>query len=290
MIIKFAIHLGIVSKKSLCENFAQYDPEMLVEFLLSVKLCDKITHKMMEMTNLSPKDTDDAENELFFFPALMSYNKRPVMSSDMDSNERVDDNIIVLDKPFQFGWYLQCSNKHSFLSPHFLHLLILHLAYQYSLPKLSHNPHDLRCTIWSTGILWNSEYGVKTLVELVNDSQSVILLMSSQKELEHNMIPLRRRVITDVLSIREEICPSVHVKEYIIDPSQLDYPIDKPSSLVLYDIEAIALCIAQNKPCVISYTKNCRGEYDSKGLKDLLPLEYDRGQDMSIFVGRDIEV
>ena len=259
-------------------------------FLLSVKLCDKITHKMMEMTNLSPKDADNAENELFFFPALMSYNKRPVMSFDMNSNERVDDNIIVLDKSFQFGWHLQCSNKHSFLSPRFLHLLILRLAYQYSLPKLSHNPHDLRCTIWSTGILWNSEYGIKTLVELVNDSQSVILLMSSQKELEHNMIPLRRRVIIDILSIREEICPSVHVKEYIIDPSQLDYPIDKPSSLVLYDIEAIALCIAQNKPCVVSYTKNCRGEYDSKGLKDLLPLEYDRGQDMSIFVGRDIEV
>ena len=104
------------------------------------------------------------------------------------------------------------------------------------------------------------------------------------------MIPLRRRVIIDILSIRGEICPSVHVKEYVIDPSQLDYPIDNPSSLVLYDIEGIALCIAQNKPCVVSYTKNCRGEYDSKRLKDLLPLEYDRGQDMSIFVGRDIEV
>ena len=55
--------------------------------------------------------------------------------------------------------------------------------------------------------------------------------------------------------IKEQVCPSVHVKEYVIDPSQLDYPIDKPSSLVLYDIEGIASCIALNKPCVVSYNK-----------------------------------
>ena len=77
----------------------------------------------------------------------------------------------------------------------------------------------------------------------------------------------------------------------MIDPSQLDYPIDKPSSLVLYDIEGIASCVALNKPCVLSYNK-CDGsaDYVEKEISELFPYEHDSGCDMSVFIGRDIEV
>ena len=263
---------------------------MLVEFLSSMKLCDRMTPEMMEKTNLSPSSGDTAEGELLFFPSLMSYNTRPVMSSrPYLNNGQHKDNAAVIDEPFQFGWCLQCEDEHSFLSPHFLHLLILHLVYQYALPESSENPHNLRCTIWSTGIIWNSEYGVQTLLELVDDSRSIIMLMSVKEELEQNMVALRRKVIADVLLIKEQICPSVHVKEFVIDNPQLDYPIDKPSSLVLYDIEGIALCIAHKKPSVLSYNKSREREYSvEKKISDLFP--YDTGRDMSVFVGRDIEV
>ena len=265
---------------------------MLVEFLSSMKLCDQMTSKILEMTNLSQSSNDSAEGELLFFPSLMSYNTRPVMSSKPYLNDgQHKDSAAIIDEPFQFGWCLQCNDEHSFLSPHFLHLLILHLAYQYAQPQSSENPHNLMCTIWSTGIMWNSEYGVQTLLELVDNGQSVIMLMSVKKGLEHNMVALRRKVIPDVLSIREESCPSVHVKEYVIDPSQLDYPIDKPSSLVLYDIEGIASCIVLNQPCVLSYNKGGeKANYVEKEMSDLFPYEYDSGCDMSVFVGRDIAV
>ena len=266
---------------------------MLVEFLSSMKLCDRITPEILKITNLSPSSNDSAEGELLFFPSLMSYNTRPVMSSkpNLNDGQHKDINPAVVDKPFQFGWCLQCDDEHTFLSPHFLHLLILHLAYQYALQKSSENPHNLRCTIWSTGIMWNSGYGVQTLLELVDNSQSVMMLMSVEKELEQNLVALRKHVIGDVLSIKEQVCPSVHVKEYVIDPSQLDYPIDKPSCLVLYDIEGIASCITLDKPCVVSYNKcGKRANYVEKKLSDLFPYEYDSGCDMSVFVGRDIEV
>ena len=265
---------------------------MLVEFLSSMKLCDQITPEILKMTNLSPSSNDSAEGELLFFPSLMSYNTRPIMSSKPYLNDgQYKDNAAVIDEPFQFGWCLQCNDEHSFLSPHFLHLLILHLAYQYALQKSSQNPHNLRCTIWSTGIIWNSEYGVQTLLEIVDDSQSVIMLMSVKKGLEYNMVTLRKQVIGDVLSIKEQVCPSVHVKEYVIDPSQLDYPIDKSSILVLYDIEGIASCVALNKPCVVSYNKGGENaDYVLKKLSDLFPYEYHSGRDLSVFVGRDIEV
>ena len=228
----------------------------------------------------------------FFFPGLMSYNTRPVMSSKPYLNDgQHKDNAAVIDEPLQFGWCLQCNDEHGFLSIHFLHSLIHHLAYQYALPESSENPHNLRCTIWSTGIMWNSGCGVQTLLELVDHSQSVIMLMSVKKELEQSMVTLRKQVIGDVLSIKEQVCPSVHVKEYVIDPSQLDYPIDKPSSLVLYDIEGIASSIALNQPCVVSYNKGGeRADYVEKRISDLFPYEYDSRHDMSVFVGRDIEV
>ena len=262
---------------------------MLIEFLLSMELCDRITPEMMKMTNLSPKDSDSTEGNLLFFPALMSYHKQPVMSSKISSIEPLEDNAIVIDEPFQFGWSLQCSGEHTFFSPRFLHLLILHLAYHHALPKSLHKPHDRKCTIWSTGILWNNEYGVRTLVELVN-SQSVLLLMSSMEGLEQNMISLRKSVISEILSLKEEICSSVQADEYIIDPSKLDYPIDRPSHLVLYDIAGIASCVALNQPCVVSCNVNNQNQYSNIRLSNLFPMEYSAGPNMSIFVGRDIEV
>ena len=91
--------------------------------------------------------------------------------------------------------------------------------------------------------------------------------MSSQEGLQLNMIPLRRRVIADVLSIKQEACPSFKVNKFIIRPSQLDYPIEKPFNKCMHTSSYV-----EEKMC------------------NLFPLEYNRGQDMSVFVGRDIEV
>ena len=102
--------------------------------------------------------------------------------------------------------------------------------------------------------MWSSGYCVNTLVELVDDSQCVILLMSSQEGLQRNMISVRRAVITDILSIQQECCPSVQPKEFVIDPSELQYPIDKPLSLLLFDVKEVASCVFNRKAGVTSYT------------------------------------
>ena len=188
---------------------------------------------------------------------------------------------------FQFGWCLLCTtNPWQDFSPSFLHLLILRLAYLPELLKTQDNPHDRRCTLWSTGIMWCSQLGITILVELVDDSKCVILLMSSQEGLQHNMLSVRRAVITDIASLQQECCPSIQPKEFVINPSQLHYPIDNPSSLVLYDIEGIASAVFHSKPCVISWNKS----NEMMKLCDLFPMEHNRGKDISIFRGRNIEV
>ena len=239
-----------------------------------MKLCMEITPDMLVYSNMESKpqnDSNNVEDKLLFIPALIRNVQRPAHK---------------MSEKIQFGWCLQCSNSHQFFLPRFLHTLHLHLAYQYALPKTAGNPHHRRCTIWTDGILWSDNEGVQTLVEIVDNSQCVLLLMSCVNGYERNMVKLRMEVIKDILSDQKDTCPRLELQEFIIDPSQLDYPIDKPSSLTLYDIEHIASCVLLKKPFIISY-KNT-GERGIK-VSDLLPYEPINSA-LSVFAGRNPEV
>ena len=236
-----------------------------------MKLSMEITSDMLIYSNLQQKQSENSnviQEKLLFIPALIHSIPRPH----------------VMSGTIQFGWCLQCSNPHQFFLPRFLHVLLLHLAYQYALSKTANNPHHRRCTIWTNGILWSDVYGVQTLVEIVDNSQCVLLLMSCLEGLEHNMIKLRNKVIKGILSHQKETCPRLELQEFIIDPSQLDYPIDKPSSLTLYDIEHIASCVVRKQPCVVPHNVHDK----SIKISDLLP--YDYNSVLSIFAGRDPQV
>ena len=261
---------GIVTQSALTQMFPDLDPEMLIHFLCYMKLSMEITSDMLIYTNLQRKHpkTSMGEEKYLFIPALICNVQRPHAMSGI----------------IQFGWCLQCSNPHQFFLPRFLHLLLLHFGYQYVLPKTANNPHHRRCTIWTNGILW-SDGGVQTLVEIVDNSQCVLLLMSCEQEFEHNMIKLRQEVIKDILSHQKETCPRLELQEFIIDPSQLDYPIEKPSSLTLYDIEHVALYVVMKKAFVMSY----KGDNVIK-ISDLLLFEHINPDTLSVFAGRTPEV
>ena len=263
--ICFHYNTGIITRSALTRMFRKYDSEMLIHFLSYMKLSMEITSDMLMYTNLQRKQPENpmVEEKYLFIPALIRNVPRPHKMSGT----------------IQFGWCLQCSNPHQFFLPHFLHVLLLHLAYQYALPKTADNR---RCTIWTNGILWSDNDGVQTLVEIVDNSRCVLLLMSCELGFEHNMIKLRKDVIKDILSHQKHICPRLELQEFIIDPSQLHYPIDKPSSLTLYDIENIAFSVVRNTPFVVSYNVQ---DKRSK-LSDLLPHEYNNGSELSVLAGR----
>ena len=234
-----------------------------------MKLSKEITSDMLIYSNLQQKHSENSntmQEKLLFIPALIHSIPRPRSMSGT----------------IQFGWCLQCSNPHQFFLSHFLHVLLLHLAYQYALQ----NPHHRQCTIWTSGIIWSDD-GVQTLVEIVDNSQCVLLLMSCLEGLEHNIIKLRQQVIKDILSHQKDTCPRLELQEFIIDPSQLDYPIDKPSSLTLYDVEHIALCILLKNIVATPY-KN-EGKVGIK-ISDLFPCERINPDTLSVFAGRNPEV
>ena len=89
---------------------------MLIAFLQSMKLCEKLDASLLEVTNLTLRQEDALcdSGQLLFFPALVA-EERP-------------QNI---EKLFIIGWSLKVIAGHS-LSVRFLHIILLYLAYQYS--------------------------------------------------------------------------------------------------------------------------------------------------------------
>ena len=275
-----ASNTGIISLSSLSQLFPQYSSDMLVVFLQYMELCQEISQDFLTFTNLMIKEeelSDETKTRLLFFPALIRNSEGPQ----------------EICEAFRFGWCLQCSNSHQFFVPRFLHVLLLHLAYYYALPKTESSIPNLHrlCDIWKNGIHWLDTRGVETIVELVDNSQCVVLLMSCKQGLEHNTVERRKEVISEITSLQKHICCSLEVEEFVIDPDDLEYPIIKPSERTLYNMKLISSCIIHQEPCVL----------DSKGHKhrlvqELLPFEpsdniySSGGRRVSVFAGRDPEV
>jgi hypothetical protein len=60
---------------------------------------------------------------------------------------------------------------------------------------------------------------------------------------EGKMIDLRREVIREVLKVHEESYRSLKVSDYVIDPDELTYPINKPMDRTLYSVTDIIASI-----------------------------------------------
>ena len=274
-----ASNTGIICLSSLSQLFPQYSSDMLVVFLQYMELCQEISQDFLTFTNLMIKEEESSDEmkRLLFFPALIRDTERPQ----------------EIRETFQFGWCLQCSNPHQFFVPRYLHVLLLHLAYYYALQNIESSIPNLHrlCDIWKNGIHWLDTDGVETVVELVDNSQCVVLLMSCKQGLEHNMIERRNEVISEILSLQKLICCRLEIEEFAIDPDDLEYPIIKPSERTLYNMKLVSSCIIHQKPCVL----------DSKGHKhrlvqELLPFEpsdniySSGGRRVSVFAGRNPEV
>ena len=268
--VNIASNTGIVRVSGLTRLFPDYDPDMLICFLKNMELCQEMSS--LRMTNLIPlksveeeQDTEKGGERLLFFPCLMYSNRPDEMTSQV----------------YQFGWCLQCTGEHHFFSPRYFHILSLHLAYKLALP---HEDDKLNryCKFWKNGLHWFNGHGIGVLVEIVDNSQCVLVLMSCKEG--YNMVKLRREVIRKVMSVYKDSCPSLEVKELVIDPEELDYPVNTPKERTVYSVKAILVAIDEGRPFVVTD----KGE---KEVKSILPDEslLDVNK-LSLLGGRDIKV
>ena len=272
--VDIASNTGIVSVSGLTRLFPDYDSYMLICFLQNMELCQEMNPSFLKMTNLIPLESEEEEGDterrgerLLFFPCLL-YSGRP------------DE---ITSQVYQFGWSLQCTGEHHFFPPRYFHVLSLNLAFKLALPQ-EDDKLSRRCTFWKNGLYWSNSYGVGVLVEIVDESQCVLVLMSCEEG--YNMVELRRKVIGEVMSVYEKSCPSLEVKELVIDPKELDYPVNTPRERTVYTVKDVISHVGEVKPFIVSDTG-----IKQKEVKSILPDEslVDINK-LSLLGGRDIKV
>ena len=279
--VDIASNTGIVSVSGLTQLFPEYDPDMLICFLKNMELCQELDPSFIRMTNLiggDGEETGDSSSEtqrrgerLLFFPCILSTNRPKKMTSEV----------------YQFGWCLQCTREHDFFPSRYFHVLSLHLAFKFSLSKGNKELAEKlnrKCKFWSNGLHWFDGYGVRALVEIVDESQCVLVMMSCEKGYSDNMVSLRRKVIREVMSVYKNSCPSLKVKELVIDPKELAYPVNTLSERTVYDVCDLLSAIKEGRPFLVS-------DKGHKELKEILPDEsLSDISKLSLLGGPDIKV
>ena len=204
---------GVVPFSKIGEVFSKQDPDMVVAFLQHLEFCHELTEPEVSLISsrhfrcrCSPME------RFFFFPALVS-------------EERPSGAGVAIETPsYRCEWTLQCSQSHQFLTPQFLHVLLLRLAFCFALAH--DNTHEVqvllvierRCFVWKNGICWLRN-GIKTTVEVIEQNTAVLMTISCHRGREMECVKHRSQVIKCILEAKEDLCPAVTVKESLIHPS-----------------------------------------------------------------------
>eukprot|EP00731_Ephydatia_muelleri_P016071 Em0009g495a len=219
-----ASNIGLVPIPCITECFPDLDTHMLVQFLSQLKLCHLVdsTLKIVDTSQVLLDLTRDKPDS--FDPAY--FNTKG-----------------------SFGWLMRTKEEHQFFHNRFLHVLMLTLMNGCGGTEIACNPeltsHNRSCIVWSTGICWNRKDGVTILVDVVEQFRSLYMAISLPGPQCQELT-----VLQDIQNICNQFCPSVDVKEFVIDPRQVSTLFNKgvmPSSLSCVEISELKDAILNNR-------------------------------------------
>ena len=232
---QIASNTGIVPIATLEELFPQYSSEMLVGCLESMEFCHPVDLTTLQATNLNTTTSPPPSGANYlFFPSLVKEHRPSDLPSPM------------------FGWCLGCSDPHQFFSNRFLHVLLLRLAFTFSMASTHLSPSsslwglERKCKVWQNGICWKSGSGVSTIVEIVDRNRWVIVLVS---EKTREAAQTCSSVIRMILDLQHQLCSVVTTCECLISPSLLNrYPFDALPDTDLFDLPSVAKAMLLRQP------------------------------------------
>ena len=237
---------GVVPFSKIKEAFPERDPGMVVAFLQHLEFCQEISEAEVSLISREHFNLSCGPMERFlFFPALVSEEKPSGASEAIDTPS------------YRCGWTLQCSRPHQFLTPQFLHVLLLRLAFSFALaPDSTHESQaspvlERRCSVWKNGICWLSRKGVESTVEAIEQNTAVSLTISCFQDSEMKCVEHRSQVIKCILEAKEELCPAVTMKESLVHPNCLTTPVTS-NSLQLFSLSELVEALLENEPSLVS--------------------------------------
>ena len=258
---KIANSTGVVPLSKVATVFPDLDQKMISQFLCHLEFCHEVTDPNV-LHLLQAEATSSVEDErYFFFPSL-------VQLETPDDLWRRSSNF-----DHHTGWILECLKAEQFLTPRFLQVLLLRLAFQFVLTSSVVPASSLairrKCYVWKNGISWANQSGGEAIVEVV-DQKKVVVAIRSKKVAELpklESVHLRSLVMQTVMLTKNEFCPKVEMSEFLIHPKDtIDYPIDITQAKCV-GIKDVAQTIKEGKEFIV--LKN----NETLSLKELLYFE-----------------
>jgi len=207
---------GVVSLSTITKEFPNLDPHVVIGFLTHLEFCqvmDGYAKSAMDIQK-SSEHTFHSEEEYYLFPGLIK-------------TERPQEHIwqVKNESDYCCGWALRCTKTGEVLETRFLHVLLLRLAFSFALaPDNSQQDQASlvlrrRCAVWKNGIQWLNLSGVEAIVEVVEQNQSLLLLMCCPEKQAMECVQLRASLIDTILKCLKEVCLNVYTTEFLIDHS-----------------------------------------------------------------------
>ena len=220
---------------------------------------------------LTAYDSEHAE-EYYFFPALI---QKETPSDVCQPQETIK---------YECGWFYRCNEPTEQLTTRFLHVLILRLAFSCDPPDEPTGRESVvllrSCSVWKHGIAWWTNDGIETIVEVGLQCRWVAVMLRCHDTHKVQCAELRTKVISTVLKTKQDFCPAIGMKEFLIAPSSLQYMKEfliAPSSLrypfedkklLLYNMREIARVVINGE----EYPRNTKGKCNNH-ISKLLPFE-----------------
>ena len=244
---------GVVPLLKFKSEFPNYNPTMIIKFLVHLEFCFKVDD--CQILELLKDEIVHEENvsqslseEYYFFPALVNV-ENPLQVWE-------EDGVMIC----QCAWFYRCVRPDQFLTTHFLHVLILRLAFSFALQLDPGDSHEdslalrRRCSVWKRGIGWLNRVPIETVVEVGLLNQSVIVMMRCPKGEEAKCAQLRSEIIQKVIEAKDEHCKALEMSESFIHPTDLRYPfIDNTEDLKCYSLTEVARATVNEADNVLDY-------------------------------------
>ena len=277
---------GVVPLSRFDKHFStkrSYPSTLSLSFLSRMEYCREIKDPIVLESIVKEKEFSNSEI-YYFFPNLVSL-KRPT-----DIWENTD--LIA----YKSGWLIQCKTEGECFSPHFIQALLLRLAFSFTPKKEEGDENDFEtydddssksedskeenqikqvvinrlCSVWKNGIYWMEGTGVKTVVEVI-DQTTLVLLMQCFQGCEMELVKRRSSIISMVLSAKDEYCSKAELREYFLHPKVVTHPLPNVGSedfrKHLFPFQQVVKSITKKNHCVIN------GQNQHIALKDLLYFE-----------------
>ena len=202
-----ASNTGIVPTAIIKSTFPEYDVDMITQFMVQFEIGQIVDISQIN-TNMAPEGSAiSGLGPLLFIPALVNVD-RP-------------SSALVLNNSFRWSVVVKSTNQ--FFTPRFHHVLLHRLPLEFALPaaqttSLQSHPFNRRCDVWNRGLMWLSETGVATMVEMSESFQSISLTMFSPNKTDPKYLELAHSVREVIKNTRQEFCPHLEVFEVVSCP------------------------------------------------------------------------